>query len=141
MRIGREFWLRVNDHRIYFKETNAEWFEAGLAWAAGQLRMWYRNTIATPEKFITTEAFEDIAGLCDAMPVFMKYLHDVVSKDIPGIRFKPSVITQDKLEKNFQDLRGRGGGAQSLTVFGLAFNLRTINMCMLNDFLLRLNIE
>lgn len=103
--------------------------------------MWHDATIDSPDRFLTTETFEDAMLLCNGIPAFMQYVWDVLSAEVPNAGFRPTVISQDGLEQTFGALRQRGGGTQNITVYSLAFNLRSINCNILNDFMQSLNIE
>lgn len=140
MKLGRAFWLSMNDRRVHFNPDDAKSSIENLAWAAEELRMWRDNTEGAPEKFLTDETYQDMMILCRGIPLFMSYIWEVLAGVVPGAGFRPKVISQDPLEKTFGNLRQRSGGTQNITVLGIAYNLRSINANVLNRFKIMLNI-
>lgn len=112
-----------------------------LEWVSEELMSWRNSTVRAPERFLTTETYEDVMLLAQGMPAFVSYVLTVLSEEVPGIGFSPKVISQDSLEQTFGALRQRGGGTQNITVLSIAYNLRSINCNILNGFMQMLDID
>lgn len=141
MRIGRAFWLAMNDWRLYFNEEDAKPVTETLAWVMDEVERWKDKTEYTPQRFLTDETYTDLMLLYRGIPEFMSYVRQVVSEEVPEIGFRPKIVSQDLLERTFGNIRQRTGGTQNITVLGLAYNLRSVNMNMLNGHKLMLDVD